>query len=82
TIMTVRDGIDLCIFDLTLPEINGEELSCYVHKEIPNLPIIIASGNIEPAYQNRLKRSGVTAFITKPFSLKTLLQTVASAMAD
>ncbi|PIO47787.1 MAG: hypothetical protein CMR00_08385 [[Chlorobium] sp. 445] len=82
TILTMRDEIDLCIFDLTLPEINGEELSYFVHKEIPNLPIIIASGSIEPAYQHRLERSGVTAFITKPFSLKTLLQTVASAMAN
>lgn len=82
TFIAKRDEIDLCIFDLTLPEINGEELFIYVHKQMPHLPIIIASGSIEPAHQHRLKRSGVSTFLIKPFKLKTLLEAVESTLQD
>lgn len=74
--------IDLCIFDLSLPEMNGEELFRFVHQAAPHLPVLITSGSIEPARQQQMLQNGVVNFLIKPFSLKTLLNTVQAVLAD
>lgn len=75
-------AVDLCIFDLTMPDMNGEALFRHVRQQAPQMPVIITSGSMEPAYQHRLQMSGVTSFIIKPFKLKALLDTVESILQD
>ncbi len=74
--------VDLCIFDLTMPDMNGEELFRHVRQQAPQMPVIITSGSVEPAYQHRLQMSGVASLIIKPFKLQTLLDTIDSILQD
>ncbi len=75
-------AVDLCIFDLTMPDMNGEELFRHVRQQAPQMPVIITSGSVEPAYQHRLQMSGVASLIIKPFKLQTLLDTIDSILQD
>jgi CheY-like chemotaxis protein len=64
-------AVDLCIFDLTMPDMNGEALFRHVRQQAPQMPVIITSGSVEPAYQHRLQMSGVASLIIKPFKLQS-----------
>jgi DNA-binding NarL/FixJ family response regulator len=65
-----------------MPDMNGEELFRHVRQQAPQMPVIITSGSVEPAYQHRLQMSGVASLIIKPFKLQTLLDTIDSILQD
>ncbi len=75
-------AVDLCIFDLTMPDMNGEELFRHVRQQAPQMPVIITSGSVEPAHQHRLQMSGAASLMIKPFKLQTLLDTIHSILQD
>ncbi|MCS7211108.1 MAG: response regulator [Chloroherpetonaceae bacterium] len=79
---SINYDVSLCIFDLSLPEISGEELFCLVHRVAPNVPILITSGTVEPTRQSQMLEKGVASFLLKPFNLKTLLSTVQATLSD
>ncbi|MEE4001013.1 sigma-54 dependent transcriptional regulator [Tenacibaculum sp. FZY0031] len=73
----LRDtSIDLLITDLKMPEVDGFELVKFVSEHYPKLPKLIVTGY--PSVQDSLEaiKSGVVAYLTKPFTkeeLKTAL---------
>ncbi|PVW12635.1 sigma-54-dependent transcriptional regulator [Marixanthomonas spongiae] len=60
--------IDLLITDLKMPEIDGLELIKFVSEHYPNLPKLVVTGY--PSIQDSLAaiKSGVVAYLTKPFT--------------
>tara|TARA_R110000823_G_scaffold315691_1_gene450086 strand:- start:57205 stop:58554 length:1350 start_codon:yes stop_codon:yes gene_type:complete len=60
--------IDLLITDLKMPEIDGFELIKFVSEHYPNLPKLVVTGY--PSIQDSLNaiKSGVVAYLTKPFT--------------
>ncbi len=60
--------IDLLITDLKMPEIDGFELIKFVSEHYPNLPKLVVTGY--PSVQDSLTaiKSGVVAYLTKPFT--------------
>jgi CheY-like chemotaxis protein len=77
-----RTAVDLLITDLRMPGINGLELMKRVRTDHPDsrLVLMTAYGNAEieaMAYQ-----LGACRYITKPFSLNDLIETVQSALEE
>jgi DNA-binding response OmpR family regulator len=72
--------IDVAVFDVGLPDVNGAEL-CEVVKEFhPYLPVVICSGMATPEDVDRVRRSGVRQFLTKPVDPEELVSAVESAL--
>jgi two-component system competent response regulator ComA len=69
-------SFDVFIFDLIMPELNGQELAKEVSKISPTSSIIIYTGyDIEPHF-NMLVSSGVSSFVDKVASKETLIAAI------
>lgn len=68
--------IDLLITDLKMPEVDGFELIKFVSEHYPTLPKLVVTGY--PSVQDSLAviKSGVVAYLTKPFTREELKNAV------
>jgi CheY-like chemotaxis protein len=66
------------VTDLQLPRMDGFELIEYVRARSPKaaLPILVTSGDSDPANSERLRRLGADAYFTKPYSPAALRRTL------
>nr|WP_299034256.1 sigma-54 dependent transcriptional regulator [uncultured Tenacibaculum sp.] len=77
----LRDtSIDLLITDLKMPEVDGFELVKFVSEHYPKLPKLIVTGY--PSVQDSLEaiKSGVVAYLTKPFMKSELKEAMDDAL--
>lgn len=77
----LRDtSIDLLITDLKMPEVDGFELVKFVSEHYPKLPKLIVTGY--PSVQDSLEaiKSGVVAYLTKPFTKEELKMAMDDAL--
>ena len=72
-----RGGIDLMLLDCTLP--GGMDLGLIPQADRSGVPVILMSG--DPARMERLVDQP-RPFVTKPFSLTSLLETVERVMRE
>jgi CheY-like chemotaxis protein len=63
--------IDLLISDIHMPGMDGASLAAALQSLNPDLPVLLMSGNCDPA-----KIDNAFAFLPKPFSLVDLLAKV------
>lgn len=70
----------LLITDLTMPRLSGLELARKVHQELPELPILLASGRIEHLTSEMLDSAGIGQVLDKPFSAEDLVESVHRAL--
>jgi two-component system chemotaxis response regulator CheY len=79
-VLAREGGINLGLFDVNMPILNGEELVMLIRSqpETAALPVVMVSteGSVERI--ERLKRLGA-AFIRKPFGPEALLDAIISA---
>ncbi|MGQ3679097.1 sigma-54-dependent transcriptional regulator [Tenacibaculum discolor] len=73
--------IDLLITDLKMPEVDGFELVKFVSEHYPKLPKLIVTGY--PSVQDSLEaiKSGVAAYLTKPFTKNELKTAMDDALS-
>ncbi len=69
-------NFDLLVTDMVMPGMSGAELAGIVHKKIPNIKILLASGYSEEIARRELSASDNFEFMAKPFSLGDLTQKV------
>jgi len=74
-----RDGIDLVVSDVMMPEINGPALATSLSAEYPTLPVLLISGGSENLDLECLKSS---RFLAKPFDLTTFVATVDRLLSE
>jgi CheY-like chemotaxis protein/putative methionine-R-sulfoxide reductase with GAF domain len=73
-----KDGFDLVITDLGMPDISGWEVSKSVKKQKPSVPVILITGwGVEPD-SYKVKDSGVDFVINKPFQIDQLEKIIRS----
>jgi CheY-like chemotaxis protein len=67
---------DAVVLDVMMPDINGIEVCrrTRANKRSQATPVVILTAN--PAYEAPAARAGADRFITKPFSLETLSETI------
>jgi len=72
----VPERYDLVISDMTMPEMNGDELAKKMIEIRPDIPIIICTGYNPQIDENTAKAIGLKAFIFKPLTFQKLAKTV------
>jgi len=75
-------SFDLIFSDLTMPKMNGLDLSLAIRQISKTVPIIITSGNLDTPLDSKFKSVGLDAYISKPWSVKELLEMIASLLPD
>jgi two-component system chemotaxis response regulator CheY len=79
-VLAREPGINLGLFDVNMPILNGEELVMLVRAEpkTAGLPVVMVSTEGSAERIERLKRLGA-AFVRKPFGPETLLDAIIEA---
>jgi len=72
---------DLIITDLKMPRVSGEEVVKFACDNDPNSKVIVISGFSSLYTVSQSINNGACAFLSKPFSIKELIQTVTNAMS-
>ena len=79
----IRDNrFDLVITDLRMPNVPGEEVVRYVHEHKPATKVIVISGYSSQYAVKQSVTNGANAFLSKPFSIKELIQTVSNVLGS
>lgn len=73
---------DLIITDLKMPKVSGEEVVKFACESDPNYKVIIISGYSSLYTVSQSVNSGASAFLSKPFSIKELMQAINTCMAQ
>ena len=73
---------DIIICDLNLPTSNGFQISSTVKKDLrtSHIPIIILTASDDQESYVKALESGADVFLTKPFDLKVLKQSIKSLL--
>lgn len=71
---------DLILTDLRMPKVSGEEVVKAARKLDPQAKVIVISGYSSLYTVSQSVNNGAFAFLTKPFSIRELMQTVTSAL--
>lgn len=71
--MMEQEYPDVVLTDITMPYIDGLELSEIITKQYPDTSVILITGNNEFEYARRAVRIGVCDYIVKPFEKEELL---------
>jgi PAS domain S-box-containing protein len=75
-----KDEIDVVLLDIGLPKLSGEQVLSTIKQDNPELPVVVASGYIDPDLKSNLLAAGVKAFVTKPYDLRQLYATIRAAL--
>jgi nitrogen-specific signal transduction histidine kinase/ActR/RegA family two-component response regulator len=82
--LEVLDGaagrVDGLVTDLGMAEMGGAELLRRVREVLPDLPVVVTTGYIDPSLTERLQSQGVTEVLSKPFRMVELLSALARAI--
>ena len=72
-------GIDLVLSDVTMPGMNGIDLSYQIREQYPSIPVAIVSGDVSDLERSIIGRFEVP-FIKKPFHAESLYSAVREAI--
>jgi len=69
---------DLVLLDLHLPGIDGEEVLRRLRADprTADLPVVMASADVNPWYRERLLEAGADDYLTKPLDVPRFLEVV------
>ncbi len=73
---------DLVITDLRMPRVAGDAVVKFAKERYPGSKVIVISGYSTLATASQSVSSGANAFLSKPFSIKQLLETVTEALGS
>ena len=76
-----RRKLSAVITDLHMPLMDGVALVRALRKEMPEIPVIVASGRLEPSVSNELRLLGVDVFLEKPFTREKLGRALREVLA-
>jgi two-component system response regulator PilR (NtrC family) len=71
---------DLVITDMKMPRISGEEVVKYTRDKYPQTKIIVISGYSSLSSVSSTLGYGVSAFLSKPFTIKQLREEVEKSL--
>jgi DNA-binding response OmpR family regulator len=79
-ILAGRDGVDLILLDLGLPQGDGEEILQWLRATGHTQPVIILTARSEVHHKVRGLNAGANDYMTKPFAFDELLARVRAAL--
>jgi two-component system KDP operon response regulator KdpE len=75
-----REGVDLVILDLGLPDMRGHDLLRSVRAIHPDLPVVVLSSRDDEGGKVEALDLGANDYVTKPFGMAELLARLRAAM--
>ncbi len=75
-----RNDIDLCLFDVVMPKMNGRELYDKIREFRPNAKVLFSSGYNQDAIHTRFILDEGLDLLRKPFNRGELLRSVRQAL--
>jgi PAS domain S-box-containing protein len=75
-----RAAIDLLIFDLIMPKINGKDAFDEIHKNRPGIKVIFSSGYAPETIKHKISLGEDVYLIAKPVSPRVLLRKVRAVL--
>jgi PAS domain S-box-containing protein len=76
--LALREGPDLILLDLHLPDIPGGDVlkRLKAHPQTAAIPVIVITADATKTQERALLSDGAVAYLTKPIDLRLLLQTI------
>jgi DNA-binding response OmpR family regulator len=74
--------IDAVLLDVRVPKITGGEVFRRIKEENAAVKVVIASGFLEANIKNQIAFAGVKRFVSKPYILDEVLETVRSLIEE
>jgi PAS domain S-box-containing protein len=71
---------DLVLLDLTMPNLDGEQVLMQLRQIHPEMPVVLMSGFSEMEASARFAGKGLSAFVQKPFTREALAAAVEQAL--
>jgi len=75
-------GFDAVLTDETMPGLLGTELAAALLAVRPDLPVLLMSGNVSHALEQRARAAKVLELLRKPLALQELADCLAAVFAD
>ncbi|MCP4115947.1 MAG: response regulator [Desulfobacteraceae bacterium] len=76
TITKDPHAFDAVITDLTMPDLQGNQLADKIKNIRPDLPVVLVTGLSSIAASKKTNASGIDALLSKPLSMNSLAQTM------
>ena len=75
---------DLILMDIQLPEVSGLEVTKWLKEddELHTIPVIAVTAFAMKGDEERIRRGGCEAYISRPISVSTFVETVKSYIGD
>jgi len=80
--LEVRRGVDVIIADMKLPGIHGLEFVEQVRRVVPNMPIIVITGEESYDLHEQIRKLDPTDFFLKPFEVDDVTNAVRRALGE
>jgi len=77
-----REAPDLAILDVSMPEMDGIQLTRILRQEFPDMPVVILTGMEGAATAEAAFEAGATDFVTKPVEPRILVTRIHRALED
>jgi DNA-binding NarL/FixJ family response regulator len=71
-----NNDVDLVLLDLAMPGVRGFSGLMYMRLQYPGVPVVIVSGNDDPAVIRRCMDFGASGFIPKRLSVKVIRRAI------
>jgi DNA-binding NtrC family response regulator len=82
-VLAAHPEISICLIDIAMPEIDGFVLANYITRHYPTIVnIFLSAHETNTILKMALNQHIVYSFITKPFHIEELLQTIESAYVE
>jgi two-component system response regulator AtoC len=75
------ENYDVVLTDISMPGLSGREVLIRVQQNHPATPVIVISGNAKTEAVTELLAMGAFAYLTKPFRIEDVEDTVIRAIA-
>ena len=75
-----HNDADLVLLDLTMPGASGFSSLVYLKGQIPEMPVVVVSGNEDHSVIRRSIEYGALGFIPKSVALETMVKAVQAAL--
>ena len=77
-----RRKLAAVITDLHMPHMDGIAFVRALRHEMPEMPVVVASGRLEPTAMQELRLLGVDVFLEKPFTREKLSRALQTVLGD
>ena len=76
-----RLGVDVCVVDLTMPRLNGLEVTRQVSRKFPKVRIVVLSMHSSEPYVLQALRNGAAGYVLKDSCAEDLVRAIREVMA-